>query len=346
MLEYQKTYRGGMYKTLKKLLFLCPPETAHRLSMFLIKKIPSKLFPKIPSQPTILLGLNFSNPIGLAAGFDKNGDYLDSLSKLGFGFIEVGTITPLPQAGNPLPRLFRFPSQKALINRMGFNNKGVDYLVERLKQHSYNGIIGVNIGKNATTPIEKAVDDYLTCLKKVYAYANYITINISSPNTPGLRQLQQDNHLNNLLHTIAEARTHLAKETGVYKPLLLKISPDETLDTHEAIVNAVITHHIDGIIATNTTIDKSALQAMPHGNESGGLSGAPLFEKSTQTLETLHRLIKTNPLNKNITLIGVGGIMAPKDMEAKLTAGAQLVQVYTGLIYEGPFFVKHLMDSQ
>lgn len=343
MLEYQKIYRGGMYKIIKKLLFLFPPETAHRLSLFLLKKMPKKWFPKVSSYPVSVLGLNFSNPIGLSAGFDTNGDYLDNLGKLGFGFIEVGGVTPLPQSGNSKPRIFRFPSKNAFINRMGFANKGVDYLVERLKKNSYKGIIGVNIGKNTFTPIDKAVDDYLICLKKVYPYVDYITLNVSSPNTPNLRQLQQNSHLNCLLLAVSKVRSLLAKKIGKYKPILLKISPDETQETLEDIVDIVIKHQIDGIIATNTTVEKGALDHLPHGNEMGGLSGAPLFERSTCTLNNLHKLIKEK--NADITLIGVGGIITSKNMHAKFAAGAQLVQIYTGLIYKGPFFVKRLIKS-
>jgi dihydroorotate dehydrogenase len=344
VLEYQKITRGGMYKTLKKLLFLLPPEVAHRLSLFLLKKAPAKLFfTKKHLNPITALGLNFPNPIGLAAGFDKNGDHLESLAKLGFGFIEVGTVTPLPQEGNHKPRIFRFPFQKALINRMGFNNKGVDYLVERLKQHQYKGIIGVNIGKNAQTTIDEAVEDYLICLKKVYPYADYITLNISSPNTPNLRQLQQNSHLNCLLLAVSTMRSLLASEAGKYKPLLLKISPDETIETQEAIVNAVIKHQIDGIIATNTTTEKSCMQHLSHGNETGGLSGAPLFDASTATLNNLYSYIQEK--KANTVLIGVGGIMKPADMQAKFSAGAQLVQVYTGLIYKGPLLIKRLINA-
>jgi dihydroorotate dehydrogenase len=290
-----------------------------------------------------ILGLDFNNPIGLAAGFDKNGDYIDALGKLGFGFIEVGTVTPKPQSGNPTPRIFRFPSEKALINRMGFNNKGVDYLIERLKRRKYKGIVGVNVGKNATTPIENAIDDYLICLKKVYTYADYITINISSPNTQQLRQLQEKNHIHEFLFALSTARNSLVQETKKHKPLLLKISPDETNETLEAIVDAVIVNKIEGIIATNTSIDKTPIQHLPHSNETGGLSGHPIFCQATQTLKYLNQLIQEK--KSSTVLIGVGGITDKKTMQEKFTSGAQLIQLYTGLIYDGPFFIKKLLKN-
>lgn len=327
-----------MYSLIKKILFCFSPETAHHIALFCLKYTPSWFYPKIPQQPVDVFGLTFQNPIGLAAGFDKNGDYIDTLGKLGFGFIEVGTITPKPQTGNARPRLFRLPQKKALINRMGFNNLGVDYLVERLKQRKYTGILGVNIGKNATTSIENATDDYVLCLEKVYEHADYITINISSPNTPNLRQLQQADALNNLLSTIADKRLLLKKKWGARKPVLIKISPDESPETLEAIVNAVHKNNIDGIIATNTTLDKTAVQDLPEGKETGGLSGVPLLNASTYVLKTLYHLCE-----KKITLIGVGGITQKADVEAKFNAGAKLVQVYTGLIYEGPYIVQKLM---
>ncbi len=331
-----------MYKYFKKLLFCFQPETAHKISMLFLKKMTPAWFPKVPERPLEVLGLKFKNPVGLAAGFDKNGDYIDELGKLGFGFIEVGTVTPKPQIGNPRPRLFRLPKKQALINRMGFNNFGVDYLVERLKVRKYTGIIGVNIGKNADTPIDEAVEDYIICLKKVYPYADYITINISSPNTKNLRQLQQGEHLNCLLLAVSDIRSLIEKEQGIHKPILLKISPDETPETLEAIVDAVHRHKIDGIIATNTTVDKTLVKNLPHSEEAGGLSGFPLFEQSNQTLEILRDLI--NQSNKKIALIGVGGITRPSDVQIKFEAGAQLVQVYTGFIYHGPLFVKRLVS--
>lgn len=327
-----------LYKYLKKILFCFPAEKAHKLAIVCLDKIPSSWFLPLPELPINVFGLYFKNPIGLAAGFDKNGDYIDTLGKLGFGFIEVGTITPLPQPGNPKPRLFRLNKSHALINRMGFNNKGVDYLVERLKQCQYKGIIGVNIGKNAFTPLEEAVEDYLICLKKVYSYADYITINVSSPNTPHLRELQESEYLNRLLLAVSDIRSILEKEQGVHKPILLKISPDETPETLEAIAHAVLHHKIDGIIATNTTINKSKVATLQHGQEAGGLSGSPLLTSSNQTLKTLYAL-----LGNKVPLIGVGGIMKSSEIREKLNSGAKLIQVYTGLIYHGPFWIKHLL---
>lgn len=326
------------YRFLKKILFCFPPEKTHQLAMVFLEKMPLSWFPVVPEIPVEVLGLSFKNPIGLAAGFDKDGDHIDTLGKLGFGFIEVGTVTPLPQTGNPKPRLFRLKS--ALINRMGFNNKGVDYLVERLKKRKYTGIIGVNIGKNAKTPIQEAVEDYLICLKKVYAYADYITINISSPNTANLRELQQGDHLNCLLLAVSDIRSILEKEQGIRKPILIKISPDETQETLEAITRAVLHYQIDGIIATNTTVKKDKVTHLPHGNETGGLSGTPLFDSANKTLETLNAL-----LNNKAILIGVGGIMKSADIKTKFMAGAQLVQVYTGLIYRGPFWISRLIKG-
>lgn len=326
-----------MYKYLKKLLFCLPPEIAHQFSLACLKKMPASWFPQVPEMPVTVFGLSFKNPIGLAAGFDKNGDHIDLLGKLGFGFIEIGTVTPNPQLGNPKPRLFRIPKKQALINRMGFNNKGVDYLVERLKTRQYAGILGVNIGKNATTPLNEAVEDYLICLKKVYNYADYITVNISSPNTPNLRQLQQGEHLNRLLLALSDIRSLLEKERGIYRPILLKISPDETSETLEAIATAVRHHKIDGIIATNTSLDKAAIQHLPHAQETGGLSGIPIFERANQTLCLLHHF--------GIALVGVGGISKSADIRTKFQAGAQLVQVYTGFIYHGPFWIKRLLKK-
>jgi dihydroorotate dehydrogenase len=333
-----------MYKYFQKLLFCFPPETAHRISLFCLKKIPAACFPKVPDRSVEAMGLKFKNPIGLAAGFDSNGDYLVALSKLGFGFIEVGGVTPKPQIGNPKPRIFRLPKKNALINRMGFCNKGVEYLVERLKKLKYDGIIGVNIAKNMSTPLEEASKDYIVCMEKLYPYVDYITINISSPNTPNLRQLQQGEFLNDLLSQISSARDRLEKEYTIRKPLVLKISPDETPETLENMVKAVCKNNIDGIIATNTSVDRMTVADCAHAKEAGGLSGAPIFERSTHVLKTVHELIQTNSPKANITLIGLGGIMGPEDVQAKFDAGAKLVQVYTGFIYKGPLLISRLIN--
>lgn len=336
-----------MYQYLQKILFCLPPEKAHSLGLKCLKFF-SAVNLKIPENPVELLGLRFRNTLGLAAGFDKNGDHIDDLARLGFGFIEVGTVTPLPQEGNPKPRLFRLSQKKALINRMGFNNKGVNYLVEKLKKSQHSCVIGVNIGKNATTPLDEAIEDYVICFKKVYAYADYITINISSPNTPNLRELQQDNRLNQLLLTISAIRQLLEQETGIFRPVFLKISPDETPETLKTIVDAVMEYSINGIIATNTTINKTDVEHLKHGQEKGGLSGKPLLEQSNCVLKILKNLIDAHPnkeKSQHIILIGVGGIQNKQDVLAKLNAGAQLVQVYTGLIYNGPFWIKKLIQN-
>ena len=312
------------YRLIRPLLFCLPPETAHSLTLSALKVLP--ISQKIPDAPKTVWGLEFKNPIGIAAGLDKNGDYIDALAKLGFGFIEIGTITPKPQIGNPKPRLFRLPKSRAIINRMGFNNKGIDALIANVKKAKYKGILGINIGKNASTPIESALDDYLICLKKAYPYASYITINISSPNTVGLRDLQHGEFLNQLLSGLKAEQGRLAQEHKRYVPLLVKVSPDLMETEIQALAAAFLKHQIDGVIATNTTISREGV----HSQESGGLSGAPLTTRSTQILQALHL-----ELQGKIPLIGVGGIMNAQDAETKFAAGADLIQVYTGLIYQG-----------
>ena len=283
------------------------------------------------------MGLKFKNPIGVAAGLDKNGDYIDALAKLGFGFIEIGTITPKPQAGNPKPRLFRLPQSRAIINRMGFNNKGIDVLIANVKKARYKGILGINIGKNASTPIENALDDYLICLQKSYPYASYITINISSPNTVGLRDLQHGEFLNHLLSGLKAEQTRLSDQYGRYVPLLVKVSPDlDHAEIHD-LAATILRHQIDGVIATNTTISRETVNSQ----ETGGLSGAPLTTLSTSALHVLHQ-----SLQGKVPLIGVGGIMNAQDAQAKFDAGADLIQLYTGLIYNGPFLLKSMMKKR
>ncbi len=288
---------------------------------------------KAASTPRKLLGLTFENPVGLAAGLDKNGDYIDVLGSLGFGFIEIGTVTPKPQSGNPKPRMFRLEKDQAIINRMGFNNKGVDHLVGQVKKKKYQGVLGINIGKNATTAIENAIQDYLYCLDKVYAHASYITINISSPNTPGLRSLQGTEHLTSMLGELKKRQDQLANQHNKYVPLIIKISPD--LNSQEIIdmAGAFLENKIDGIIATNTTLDRINLNSI-YANESGGLSGQPLFDKSTQVLSQLKKLV-----NGQIPIIASGGIMSADQAKTKIEAGADLVQLYTGFIYQGPSLI-------
>jgi dihydroorotate dehydrogenase len=285
-----------------------------------------------------VMGLSFPNAVGLAAGLDKDGDYIDGLSALGFGFIEIGTVTPRPQPGNPRPRMFRLPQAHALINRMGFNNGGVDAFVRNVQSSRFYqeklGVLGLNIGKNADTPMERATDDYLICLDKVYPYASYVTVNISSPNTKNLRQLQQASELDELLTKLKEAQNRLADKHGHYVPIVLKIAPDLDIEQTRTIADALLRHHMDGVIATNTTITRDAVQGLAHANEMGGLSGAPVRELSNRVIRALHQ-----QLGKDIPIIGVGGIFSADDAQAKLDAGASLIQLYTGLVYRGPALV-------
>lgn len=295
---------------------------------------------QVAAKPVICMGIEFPNPVGLAAGLDKNGAYIDALAALGFGFIEIGTITPRPQAGNPHPRLFRLPQAKAIINRMGFNNDGVDKLIENVKAAKFKGVLGINIGKNADTPVEKAVDDYLICLEKVYNYASYITVNISSPNTKNLRSLQSGDALTELLQTLKQRQLALAEEHQHYVPLVLKVAPDLEPSDIEFIAQQLLQFKIDGLIVTNTTLSREGVENLPHGDEAGGLSGAPVFEKSTACLAAFAKT-----LEGKIPLIGVGGILSGEQAVAKRNAGATLVQVYSGLVYTGPELVKDCVDA-
>ncbi len=295
---------------------------------------------QVAAKPVTCMGIEFPNPVGLAAGLDKNGAYIDALAALGFGFIEIGTITPRPQAGNPHPRLFRLPQAKAIINRMGFNNDGVDKLTENVKAAKFKGVLGINIGKNADTPVEKAVDDYLICLEKVYNYASYITVNISSPNTKNLRSLQSGDALTELLQTLKQRQLALAEEHQHYVPLVLKVAPDLEPSDIEFIAQQLLQFKIDGLIVTNTTLSREGVENLPHGDEAGGLSGAPVFEKSTACLAAFAKT-----LEGKIPLIGVGGILSGEQAVAKRNAGATLVQVYSGLVYTGPELVKDCVDA-
>ena len=329
-----------LYTLLRPLLFKLDPESAHRVTFRVIeqaRKFGLLKTVSIPCQPRTVMGLNFPNPIGLAAGLDKNGEYLDALAALGFGFIEIGTVTPRPQPGNPAPRIFRIPEARALINRLGFNNHGVDQLVENVKRSAYGGILGINIGKNFDTPLEKAVDDYLTGLQKVYRYASYVTVNISSPNTQNLRQLQAADALDELLGRLKSEQAGLAQRHGKYVPMAVKIAPDLDEMQIQAIAALLMKHRIDGVIATNTTITRTGIEHLPQAQESGGLSGAPLTQRATTVVRQLHCL-----LQGAVPIIGVGGIMSADDAHGKLTAGASLIQLYTGLIYRGPDLVKEI----
>jgi dihydroorotate dehydrogenase len=277
------------------------------------------------------MGIDFPNPVGLAAGLDKNGEYVDALAALGFGFIEVGTVTPRPQPGNPRPRMFRLEEREALINRLGFNNQGVERLLRNLERARFSGVLGINIGKNFDTPIERAADDYLACLDAVYARASYITVNISSPNTKNLRDLQSGEKLDELLGAVMARRAALAKREARVKPLVVKVAPDLDDAQIDAIAELAVKHRIDALIATNTTVSRDAVSGHRLAGESGGLSGRPLFALSTAVLAKLARA-----LAGRVPLIGVGGILSGADARAKVDAGAALVQVYTGFIYRGP----------
>jgi dihydroorotate dehydrogenase len=325
-----------MYSLFNPLLFKLDPETAHHAALDALHKAHrcgalSLFAPRIADDPRMVMGLSFPNPVGLAAGLDKDGAYIDALAALGFGFIEIGTVTPQPQPGNPRPRLFRVPEARAIINRMGFNNYGVDALVENVKRAKFKGILGINIGKNAATPIERAADDYLICLRKVYTHASYVTVNISSPNTQNLRQLQGGNELDALLAQLKEEQTRLASLHEKYVPLAVKIAPDLESGQIKQIAASLIQHRIDGVIATNTTLSRVGVMHLPHGKETGGLSGAPVREKSTAVIREL-----AAALQGALPIIGVGGILNGEDALEKMQAGAALVQIYSGMIYRGP----------
>ncbi len=333
-----------LYPLIRPLLFRLDPETAHRLTLSALD-LTARLGPlnpfklRWPSLETELLGLRFPNPVGLAAGLDKNGDHLPGLASLGFGFIEVGTVTPRPQAGNPKPRLFRLPQAQALINRMGFNNQGVEHLAANLNRLGKRDfILGVNLGKNQDTPREKALEDYLLGLEKVYRLADYVTINISSPNTPGLRDLAAGKLLEALLAELNARRERLARETGRRLPIAVKIAPDLTPAQLEDQAEAFLRYHVDAVIATNTTLDHTQVAHLPHGQEAGGLSGRPLLAQSTAIVRQLHTL-----LGKRLPIIACGGILSAEDALAKLEAGASLVQLYTGLIYRGPKLIGEIL---
>jgi len=330
-----------LYSLVRPFLFRLDPETAHKVTLSLLaaahRLTGNKTLSPPSGKPVKVMGLEFPNRVGLAAGLDKNGEYIDALATLGFGFIEVGTVTPRPQAGNPLPRLFRIPEARAIVNRMGFNNKGVDHLVERVKRCRFRGVLGINIGKNADTPLEEAVSDYLHCMRKVYPHAGYIAINISSPNTPGLRQLQQREALIALVEPLKEEQTRLHAQHGRYVPLAIKVAPDLDESTIGTIAGVLKEYAVDALIATNTTLDHRTVHAYPHGNETGGLSGAPLRCRATTVVERFSRA-----LDGALPIIGVGGITSAADAVEKRLAGAELVQIYSGLIYTGPTLVREI----
>jgi dihydroorotate dehydrogenase len=335
----------AVYPLLRPLLFTLDAERAHHLTLEGLKVAHQtgllSLYAGQPvNDPCSIMGLSFPNRVGLAAGLDKNADYIDALGSLGFGFLEVGTVTPRPQAGNPQPRLFRAVAQHGIVNRMGFNNLGVEHLLQNIRRRRYKGVLGVNIGKNASTPVENALDDYVACLDAVYADCDYITVNLSSPNTPGLRDLQFGEPLKCLLGGLKERQQQLHVQHGVYRPLLVKIAPDLVEYDVEDIAQSFLQFSLDGVIATNTTIDKSSLAGTPLADEAGGLSGAPVFSKSTAVLQQLSGL-----LQGRIPLIGVGGIETALQAQAKITAGASLIQLYSGLIYRGPALVRECANA-
>ncbi len=327
------------YPLVRPLLFSMDPEEAHDFSFAQLDRLErcgllKALIGKPIIKPVELCGLRFRNPVGLAAGLDKDGKHIDALASLGFGFLEIGTVTPLPQPGNPKPRMFRLPNVNALINRMGFNNDGVDACIERVKCSRFyqeGGVIGLNIGKNASTPIEDAANDYITCMRKVYPVASYITANISSPNTKNLRDLQGEAMLRQLLQALHQTRRDLSNQLGVRKPLFLKIAPDLEAADLRLIAELLMEFEIDAVIATNTTIARTGVEELEHGHEIGGLSGSPVLARSNQTIYDLFQV-----LHNRIPIIGVGGILSGENVKQKLAAGASLVQIYTGLIYQGP----------
>lgn len=331
-----------IYTLARPLLFLLPPETAHDLALKSLQlTAPRNPAPIAAEGPVELMGLQFANRLGLAAGLDKNGDCIDGLGGLGFGFVELGTVTPRPQPGNAKPRLFRLPEAQAIINRMGFNNQGVDYLVDRVKTCRYTGVVGINIGKNLTTPVELATSDYLTCLEAAYPAADYITVNISSPNTPGLRSLQKAEMLEAMLLPLLERRDELHKTHQRMVPLVVKIAPDLELPEIEMMADVFNRSGVEGVIATNTTMARNAVKGLKHAEEQGGLSGKPLLNQSTEVTKHFR-----NQLDSRIALIAAGGVFSRDDYQKKLDAGADLVQVYTGLIYEGPSLVKKILRAE
>ncbi|ELT98522.1 hypothetical protein CAPTEDRAFT_193067 [Capitella teleta] len=296
--------------------------------------------PTVPSKPREVMGLTFNNPVGLAAGLDKNGECIDGLGSLGFGFLELGTVTPVGQPGNPKPRMFRIPEKEALINRMGFNNLGVDQLIANVRKSQYKGVIGINIGKNLTTAVEDANRDYLSCLRKVYPHAGYVAVNLSSPNTPGLRKLQYGEALKSLLAALKEEQALLAKEYGRVVPLAIKIAPDMTDEEIAEVAAELVAFELDGVIATNTTLDRDKVSGFKTAEEVGGLSGAPLSQKSTEVIKIL-----AGELSGKLPIIGVGGIMDAQTAADKIKAGASLVQIYSGFIFKGPELIREAAEA-
>lgn len=335
------------YPLARAALFSLDAETAHEVTLKNLQRAHNlgvmRCAGPTPLAPRTLMGLRLKNPVGLAAGLDKNGEYIDALATLGFGFMEVGTVTPRPQAGNPKPRMFRLPEAQALINRMGFNNHGLEAFLKNVQRSGFRrggGILGLNIGKNADTPIDQATDDYVKGMQGVYAHADYITVNISSPNTKNLRALQQADELSALLTQLRDARHRLADGHGRQVPLVVKIAPDLQEEQIDVIVETVLGMGFEGIIATNTTLDREGVAHLRHGTEVGGLSGRPVTEKSLAVIERLRMRA-----GRELAIIGVGGIMNASDARAKMAAGADAIQLYTGLIYRGPALVRECVHG-
>jgi dihydroorotate dehydrogenase len=334
-----------MYSLIQKFLFTLDAEWSHDFTINWLKRTQNTFLNRVYKQnlndkPVQAFGLTFKNPVGLAAGLDKNGECIDAFAAMGFGFIEIGTVTPKPQSGNEKPRMFRLPAGKAFINRMGFNNKGVDNLIENVKRTRYTGILGINIGKNKDTPEDEALNDYLICLRKVYNYASYITVNISSPNTPGLRNLQHGKTLDKLLSGLKNEQKLLESQYTKYVPILVKIAPDLSDQEIVDMSNSLIKAGIDGVIATNTTLDRTEVLGQQHAQEIGGLSGAALTAKSQVITEKLVKEVAGR-----MTVIGVGGIHSARTAKSRIEAGSKLIQLYSSLIYKGPEVIKEIVDS-
>ncbi|NIF60552.1 quinone-dependent dihydroorotate dehydrogenase [Enterobacter sp. Ap-916] len=331
------------YPFVRKALFQLDPERAHELTFQQLRFVTGTplewlVRQNVPSKPVTCMGLTFKNPLGLAAGLDKNGECIDAFGAMGFGSIEIGTVTPRPQPGNDKPRIFRLVEAEGLINRMGFNNLGVDNLVENVKKAHFDGVLGINIGKNKDTPVEQGKDDYLVCMDKIYPYAGYIAINISSPNTPGLRTLQYGEALDDLLSAIKNKQQALQEIHHKYVPVAVKIAPDLSEEELIQVADSLVRHNIDGVIATNTTLDRSLVQGMKHCDETGGLSGRPVQLKSTEIIRRL-----SQELNGRLPIIGVGGIDSVVAAREKMAAGASLVQIYSGFIFKGPPLIKEIV---
>jgi len=332
-----------LYKLIRNILFQLDAEKAHHLGLKGLNVVDMMglspfLYPKVATSPVKVMGLTFPNAVGLAAGLDKNGDYIEALAGTGFGFIEIGTVTPRSQCGNAQPRLFRLPKAEAIINRMGFNNLGVDHLIEQVRVAQADVILGINIGKNKDTFVESAADDYLLGLRKVYEYADYVTINISSPNTPDLRSLQFGDPLHQLLEALKEEQAKLQQQQDRYVPMAIKVAPDLELDEVEELATAFNQFEIDAVIATNTTMSRAGVEGLKHGDEAGGLSGRPVFEKSTEVVRQFKQY-----LTDDLPIIAAGGIMSGEDAQAKIEAGASLVQIYSGFIYQGPSLINDIL---